>query len=275
MDQRMSINDSDLIARGATADVYAWGGDRVLKLFQPDFSNEVIEREFNNASRIARAGVRTPNAYEMLSVDGRSGIVYQRVYGEMVDTMLQRNILRGPLYMRQMADTLAGLHRARVDVDLRPLPEVCAARIQRAPYLSDEVKARLIAHLHKLPAGDSVVHADYHYRNVLISSEGAVVIDWPDALRGNPLMDLARSYVIFSEDRRDELPNPLMRRLYPLVMTRLRDTFVRHYLRLTGSNWADVQPWLPLMAAARLNESSAQHQQLLAMLDGWLDEFSI
>lgn len=271
----MSITDSDLIARGATADVYAWGEGRVLKLFHPDFSAEVIEREFNNAHRIARAGVHTPQAYELLSVDGRGGIVYERVFGEMVDTKLQQNILRGPRYMRQMAETLAGLHRAQVDVDLRPLPEVCAARIQRAPYLSDEVKVRLIAHLHRLPAGDSVVHGDYHIRNVLISRDGAVVIDWPDALRGNPLMDLARSYVIFSEDWRDELPNPLLRWFYPVVMTRLRDIFVRRYLRLTGSDWGDVQPWLPLMAAVRLNESSAPHQQLLAMLDRWLDEFSI
>jgi aminoglycoside phosphotransferase (APT) family kinase protein len=267
--------DQPLIAQGATADIYAWGENRVLKLFYPQQSIEVIQREFDNARHAARAGVRTPDAFELLTIEDRPAIVYQRVYGDMVDTMLRRKPWRAGRYMRQMAATLADLHRADIALDLRPLPEVFAARIEKAPLLDSAVKAWLIAHLNRQPGGDSVLHGDYHLRNVMIDSSGAVIIDWPDALRGNPLMDIARSYVILSEDHRDSMPNALLRALYPSIVSWLRDTFVQHYLRITQRDWAEVQPWLPLVAAVRLTENGVPQQQLRAMLDRWMQDLSI
>jgi aminoglycoside phosphotransferase (APT) family kinase protein len=66
--------------------------------------------------------------------------------------------------------------------------------------------------LHDIPApdwlpdvadgGDRVIHMDFHPMNVMMSKmRGPVVIDWPNARRGDPLSDVATTYVLLVAPR--------------------------------------------------------------------------
>jgi aminoglycoside phosphotransferase (APT) family kinase protein len=62
--------------------------------------------------------------------------------------------------------------------------------------------------LERLPGGGALCHCDFHPNNVIMSSRGLIAIDWAVGSRGNPLADLARSWLIsrlwlsvFSEGR--------------------------------------------------------------------------
>jgi aminoglycoside phosphotransferase (APT) family kinase protein len=68
-----------------------------------------------------------------------------------------------------------------------------------------ELLARLHGELHALEApaglpsvwdGDRVLHLDLHPANVILSPDGPVVIDWANARRGEPLLDVAFTWVI-------------------------------------------------------------------------------
>ena len=63
--------------------------------------------------------------------------------------------------------------------------------------LHDELHA-LVAPvgLPSLGAGDRIVHLDLHPANVILSPAGPVVIDWANARRGEPLLDVAFTWVI-------------------------------------------------------------------------------
>ena len=70
-----------LIGAGRTADVYAWGDGHVLKLYQDWMPAIAIEREFA-ITRLAReSGLPVPAAEELLQVEGRLGIVFERILG--------------------------------------------------------------------------------------------------------------------------------------------------------------------------------------------------
>jgi tRNA A-37 threonylcarbamoyl transferase component Bud32 len=69
--------------------------------------------------------------------------------------------------------------------------------------------AAMLAKLHRqlheitapdgLPAvgrGDHLVHLDLHPANVILSSDGPVVVDWTNARRGDPAFDVALTWVI-------------------------------------------------------------------------------
>jgi len=47
-------------------------------------------------------------------------------------------------------------------------------------------------------AGDRLLHLDLHPLNVLLSSRGPVVIDWTNARRGNPPVDVAATWVLLA-----------------------------------------------------------------------------
>ncbi len=47
-------------------------------------------------------------------------------------------------------------------------------------------------------SGDSLLHMDFHPLNVMLSSDGPVVLDWANAARGDPLVDVATTWVLLA-----------------------------------------------------------------------------
>ena len=71
------------------------------------------------------------------------------------------------------------------------------------------VLAELHSRLHEIPApdwlpsfaareGDRLLHLDLHPLNVILSSRGPIVIDWTNARRGDPAVDVALTWVLIA-----------------------------------------------------------------------------
>ncbi|MHB0876194.1 MAG: hypothetical protein ACYC5O_09135 [Anaerolineae bacterium] len=71
---------------GATANIYAWGDGQVLKLFHAGISEAAIRREAEATAIAHGIGLAVPAVGGVVEVDGRLGIVYERVSGP---TLLQ------------------------------------------------------------------------------------------------------------------------------------------------------------------------------------------
>jgi aminoglycoside phosphotransferase (APT) family kinase protein len=70
--------------------------------------------------------------------------------------------------------------------------------------------AQLQDRLHRLPrrpgvpAGERVIHLDFHPENVMVGSRGPMVIDWRNAADGAPDLDVALSAVILAQVAADD-----------------------------------------------------------------------
>lgn len=184
------------IAVGRTAEIYAWGDGQVLKLFRPGWSAEVARDEAAIARAAHAAGVPTPAVDDVIEVDGRVGIVFERVRGP---SMLKA-LVAAPWRLRSFASRLAELH-ARVHREdgtgLPSLKERLAGRV-RAAGLPGDLEAAVLARLDALPDGTAACHGDLHPDNVIVSSHGPVIIDWLDAAAGPPLADVARTSLVLT-----------------------------------------------------------------------------
>jgi len=69
------------IAYGRTAEIYPWPNNRVLKLFFDWFPRESIQYEARLAEVVHRSGLPVPAVGEMVVVNGRTGLIYERVAG--------------------------------------------------------------------------------------------------------------------------------------------------------------------------------------------------
>src|SRR6185436_13291676 len=94
------------IARGLTSEVFAFGSDRVLKLFFPWFRRAKIEREFLVTKSLHAAGLAVPNAFELIESDGRLGIVFERLHG----ISMMRDAARKPWSVFAAARRFAEMH---------------------------------------------------------------------------------------------------------------------------------------------------------------------
>jgi aminoglycoside phosphotransferase (APT) family kinase protein len=63
-------------------------------------------------------------------------------------------------------------------------------KIRHTKALPGPLQSKTLAALETMPDGDRVCHGDFHPDNILLPSQGEIIIDWIDASRGNPLADL-------------------------------------------------------------------------------------
>jgi hypothetical protein len=153
----------DLIAHGRTADVYAWTSGSVLKLFHPWFDREGPAHEARVARAIHGAGLPVPWVGDLVEVEGRAGLVYERVDGRPMWTELIAHPWRLSALARLLADLHAQIHGARCITAVPPQRERLRTRIAEAPSLSDRLRQAALAALAALPDGDRLCHGDFRH----------------------------------------------------------------------------------------------------------------
>ncbi len=261
----MRSQPSVLLARGRTAEIYAWGDGQVLKLFF-DWCPEAWVRQEARVTRAVRAaGLPVPAVEDMVEVAGRTGIVFERVEGR---SMLQEFRAR-PWRIYRIASLLAELHAAvhKCEVPgLLPLSEVLERRIRGLRDLPAATKETVLGLLARLPTAQAVCHGDFHPDNVLLTASGPVIMDWMTAAEGNPLGDVARSSLIL------QLAGPppgqpggwSLRQGAALANL----IYLQRYASLRPYSRRQLAAWLIPVAAARLEEKiPGEREKLLTIVE--------
>ncbi len=240
------------MASGNTAEIYQWGRGRILKLYRPGMGRASCAQEFAAALVAQDLLPCVPAVYGQIEVEGRPGIVYQRVEGP---SMLEKWLQHPQQALRGMGE-LAALHWQVHQAVPQGLPTVhlqLAESIRRVQALTEEEKAALLDRLEGLPGGSALCHFDFHPGNVLLADRGPVVIDWMTACVGDAAADAARTELILGYARTPEWmeqrgaqPAGFPREAAPL--------YRREYCRLSGLAPWQIDRWLAPVAAARLNE---------------------
>jgi Ser/Thr protein kinase RdoA (MazF antagonist) len=184
-----------VFARGNTAEIRALDDGRVCKLYDDPDAVESARFEARATRTAHRAGLPVPSVDGVVTIDGRPGVVLERVDGGTLLADLRARPWTLPTGARTLADLHAGIHGRRAP-DLPPLRERLERRIERAPDVSAAVSERALAALESLPDDDRLLHGDFHPGNVLLGDRGPVVIDWLDASAGPPAADVARTVLL-------------------------------------------------------------------------------
>jgi hypothetical protein len=186
----------DLLTRGTTSDVYAWGSDSVVKVPRPGVPDHWIDIEASHSVRVHSIGLPTPAVLDVIDLDGRRAIVFERVRGpSMLD-----NLAAAPGDADSMARDLAAIqrefHSAGGPSELPDKNGRIAGKIATASLVTETERSEAVDLLGRLPGGTSICHGDFHPGNILIGAHGPVVIDWFDAATGHPLADIVRTSLL-------------------------------------------------------------------------------
>jgi hypothetical protein len=239
-----------LLASGAVADVYEWGGG-VLKLYKSPAAKRVVFREAATQALVEETGLPVPKVHGVRQVDGRWGIVFDRIAGATFAAQMLADPAAVPPLLDAMLRLQLRMH-AQSAAAFGSLKLRLAARIAAAALLDPASKARLGDALAGMPDGDRLCHGDFHPMNVLGTAAAPMVIDWPDATRGDPAADACRSHLL------------ALHHAEPLAAP-----YLEAYCRMGGVQRAAILAWQPFIAAARLAEDvPAEHDRLLAIVRG-------
>jgi tRNA A-37 threonylcarbamoyl transferase component Bud32 len=215
-----------LIASGRDADIYDAGAGRVLRRAR-DGRSQVGEAAAMR--HVIDHGYPCPEVLEV-SDDGVD-LVMERLDGP---TMLD-DLGSHPWRLWRHARTLADLQQR-----LAAIPAIDALQPGPVP-------------------GDRVVHLDLHPVNVLMTSNGPVVIDWTNARAGDPASDVALTWLLTACA---DIPGSGARHA---VESRLRNAFLRAYLR--GVDRDAARQALPAIVAWKSVDQNMRPGEVQAMHD--------
>jgi aminoglycoside phosphotransferase (APT) family kinase protein len=231
-------------------------------LFYAGTPLESVELEMLKSRLISGTNLPTPKFIDRLEIDGRQGLIYERVEGiSMLKTINMR-----PWLLLRLARQLADLHTAIHQQDGTGLPSMrpeLNAAIQQAASLPIGLSAELLQQLRELPDGYALCHFDFHPDQVLMTAHGPVILDWATAHQGHPLADVAQTTVLLKVGQL-----PYGGRVTQAVIKLWRGLFLEIYLSRyfklhPGLNRAALIPWLIPSAAGRLGIGIEGEQQAL------------
>lgn len=250
------------IAVGRTAEIYAWGDRQVVKLFRDWFPAEAAESEARIARAVYASGLPAPWVGDLIEVKGRRGLVYERLDGENMG----RAIFLKPWRVSCFAQQFAGLHTAihRIHTQEPPSQRTrLADKIRAAPLLSDFLKNCALKALAEMPEDICLCHGDFHPGNILLTKRGPMVIDWIDVTSGHPMADVARTCLIMGNA---VFHMGLLGWIARGLIERFLEIYQEAYFQQMPGEPAMVERWLPIVAAARLEENIPQEKDALLTL---------
>jgi aminoglycoside phosphotransferase (APT) family kinase protein len=155
-----------MLASGRDSDIFEYGPGLILRRSRNGRSLAIEARTMEHA----RAHGYPVPAISEISDDG-TDLVMERIEGPI----LLDAIGRRPWTIRQQGALLADLHRRLHEI---PAPD----------WLGDAPAGH----------GDRLVHLDLHPLNIILSAQGPVVIDWPNAAKGSGDVDVAATWVLLA-----------------------------------------------------------------------------
>jgi aminoglycoside phosphotransferase (APT) family kinase protein len=244
--------------------VRAWGPDAVAKVPLPTTPDDWIIAEAQYTAVVHAIGAPVPRLLAVERVDGRATSIYERARGP---SMWER-VTSSPSTAAAVGADLAALHHQLLGITPPPtLPrqlDRMACKIRRA---ASSVAGELAESLRLLPSDGPyrLCHGDLHPANVLVTPGGPIVIDWFDASRGDPRLDVARTSLLLGAlGTRLIRPVHLPGATLP-VLEALYEAYRHGILERTGFASADIDRHRQSTLAARLAEGLERDD----MLDAW------
>jgi Ser/Thr protein kinase RdoA (MazF antagonist) len=260
------VDELSRIGSGREAEVFAWGPGRVLRLARTAALREEVERERIAVQAAALCGAPAPAAYEQVEVEGRPGLVLERLDGHDLLEGIVRRPWELALVPPVLARLQASLHESEAPAVLPELRAELARRLTSS-LVPRVLRDAALRALDGLPDADRLCHGDLHPGNVLRRpGDGYVLIDWKAATRGDPAADVARTRLLLIAAWIPNLgPGALQASLAPFRLG-LYAAYRAAYARRRRLEHGAVSAWVPVIAAARLSyDITEERPRMLAI----------
>lgn len=263
----MQRQELQKIAEGREAEMFAWDEGTILRLLRDPEAGRLNEWQAAAIEAARSSGVRVPAVHDLTTVEGRPGMVMERIDGPDLLALVAQRPWKMFWGARIMGEVQAQVHAASASSGLPELRVVLRRHIESA-NLPEHLTRFAMQRLDGLTDGKSLCHGDFHPGNIIVSEGGPVVIDWTGATRGDPDADVARTLLMF---RIGELPpgSPAVLRMLAMFARKIMaSVYLRAYRRQRAVEPAGVRRWdIPVTAGRVADGIEEETPRLISLLE--------
>lgn len=221
-------------------------GDRVIKVFNEDYSKADVLNEALNQARIEETGLNIPAVLEVTMVEGKWAIVSEYIKGKTLAQLMQENPAKKDEYLELFVDL-----QLAVQSKTCPMLNKLKDKMNRKISMSDldaTTRYELHTRLEGMPKHNKVCHGDFNPSNIIIAEDGTpYILDWSHATQGNASADAARTYLLFWLG--GDIDGA---KKYLDLFCRKSDTAKQY-----------VQKWMPIVAASQSVKGNEKEREFL------------
>lgn len=234
--------------RGYSAEIFKNPEGIALKLYDKRFGIDTTFFEHGVLSHLKSTPLACPQLIDCVQIEDRWGVRYPWIEAQTFTDAFGNRFWR----LEKMAHAFAQLHVMVHQIDgFDVLPSQDAyyrSILLDQPHLRGGEDVRLIDLLAAMPRQDKLCHGDFNPRNTLMDRTRGYAIDWQSAYRGNPLGDVAKTWVKLSYFAyHSEGTNALQR----LWLRRFCRSYISRYLELTNIETSSLFQWIAVVAGAQ------------------------
>ena len=262
----------NLIGSGATADVFDWTENTIIKIFKDYESDEAIEREINNTKTLENCCFKFPQFIQKLQYEGKRAIVFEKVIGKSMMKQMEARPFAYRKFAKKLAQLQFLIHKNHVN-GIREQKPYFKERISRAKDLADDKKEKLYQLIDNMPEGNCLCHSDFHPDNILCNENGDYIIDWADCCNGNVCADVARTILTLTTAELPENVSRFTKIIIMFIRNRFSTIYTKEYLKISGKTRKQIDEWQVAVAAYRLCAAKkTEKSAIYKIINSYLEE---
>lgn len=187
----ISVENCPVIGRGANGTVYRLDEERIVKVYQKEASLVDISRERNLAQKTFVNGIPTAIAYDVVKVNDCLGVVFELLNAKSLSATIVANPDQFDSLAKEYARIYKSFHETKASAgDYPQIKDLYYDYINGCKdWYTEEELNKLRALVDSVPDRDTLIHGDYHARNIMVQNGELLMIDMGDVSIGHPIFD--------------------------------------------------------------------------------------
>ena len=195
--REISVDGCEVIGEGANGKVYRLDDETIIKVFNPGVAMDIVKEERDVARAAFVSGVPTAISYDVARVGKSYGAVYEMLHAKTLSAFVMEEPERTAEMGRRMGELLKELHQTPANTErLTNMLTVYRERARKMEkYLTDKELEKLMSVYDALDERQTMLHGDYHAKNIMYMDGELIFIDMGDVGYGHPLLDIGGAYL--------------------------------------------------------------------------------
>lgn len=196
--REISVDGCEIIGEGFFGIVYRVDSETIVKVYKKGSSIDSVKREIELARKAFIMGIPTAIPYDIVKVGELYGAVF-----ELINSSSLQNLIKNGADLDKLAkDTVEVLKKIHsTELPEGELPSKRKEKIEWAKecskFLPEKTGKKLIELIENIPERNTMIHGDFHIKNIMKQNDEIILIDMDTISAGHPIFELGAIYATY------------------------------------------------------------------------------
>ena len=194
----VSIDNCEKIGEGFFGIIYRIDPETIVKVYKVPDSMDMIKREMGLAKKAFVMGIPTAIPYDIVKVGDLYGAVFELLNAKSLVNLINNDDDLDS-FAKKSVEILKIMHSKEVDEGELPSRKAIVIGLLKdcKNLFNQDTYEKLLALLDTIPETNTLLHCDFHVKNIMMQNDDLLLIDMDTLSKGHPIFEFASVYATY------------------------------------------------------------------------------